>query len=410
MPDALFQTPPEDWLTERALPELPLPTRDAAREVPEAALPAPLPVLFGAGDDTRLVTEVDRGLRLELDVFGSAFFMLTRYEELVSLERDEHGRFPLCASLADAAGSVGRALVNGYVDLMGALMRRLWPRLTGVSRGPRVLLTHDVDVPFSVRHRSARQNVRMIAGDVVKRGDPALAARRVRASLLRSDDLPVRDPAFTFDFIMRTGDRLGIQSSFYFLAEARGRKPGNYSLHEPWARSLLKSIAGRGHLLGLHASYDAYLSSAATRREFHELLRVAEAEGVTQETWGGRQHWLRWENPTTWRNWEAAGLDYDSTLTFADHAGFRAGTCHEFRPFDLRARRRLRLRERPLIIMDATALEYMAIGRDEAAAMALDLARQCRRHRGTLTLLWHNSRLQTARDRRWYEALIGALT
>jgi hypothetical protein len=29
---------------------------------------------------------------------------------------------------------------------------------------------------------------------------------------------------------------------------------------------------------------------------------------------------------------------------------------------------------------------------------------------GTLTLLWHNSMLPTAAQRRWYEALTGAVT
>jgi hypothetical protein len=48
----------------------------------------------------------------------------------------------------------------------------------------------------------------------------------------------------------------------------------------------------------------------------------------------------------------------------------------------------------------------MNIGRDEAAGLVVDIARQCRRHEGTLTLLWHNSRVQTAGERHWYESLI----
>ena len=71
------------------------------------------------------------------------------------------------------------------------------------------------------------------------------------------------------------------------------------------------------------------------KKEFERLISVAEEEGICQDVWGGRQHYLRWEAPTTWRAWEEAGLDYDSTLTFADHAGFRCGVCFEYPVYDI---------------------------------------------------------------------------
>src|SRR6185503_4679768 len=61
MPDVVFRTPEPEWLTERALPQLPLARRDVAREIPEAASPAPVPVLFGARDGA-LVEDVEGGL------------------------------------------------------------------------------------------------------------------------------------------------------------------------------------------------------------------------------------------------------------------------------------------------------------------------------------------------------------
>ncbi len=400
VPDIVFRTPSADWLTERALPRLPLARHDAAREVPELASPGPIPVLFGVGAGP-LVEETEGGLRLKLDVFGSVFHMLTRYEELVVRARDEHGRFPLQSSLAHAAGFAERAIVNEYVDLLQAIMTRLWPRLPRAPRRPRVLVTHDVDNPYSVRRRTPRQNLRMITADILKRGDPGLAARRLRAVLGREQDLPHRDPAFTFDFIMRTGDRYGVQSSFFFLAEPGGRKAANYSLQEPWVRSLLRSISDRGHLLGLHASYDAYLSQEATRREFEALVAAADAAGVSQAAWGGRQHWLRWENPVTWRNWEHAGLDYDATVGFEEQPGFRCGVCEPFPVFDLQARRRLRLVERPLHFMDSTCFDR-GVSAPAAAERALSVHRTCKRHGGEFVLLWHNDSLASRYRRASY--------
>jgi hypothetical protein len=403
-PDVLLATAPGDWLTERALPRVPLARLDVAREVPELRPRAPVPVLYG-GDEGPFVEPLDDGLRVALDVFGSIFHQVTRYEELAVPARDEHGRFPLVASLAHAARFADRAIVNEYVDLLQALMARLWPRLPRIPRRPRLLVTHDVDYPFSVRRRRARQNLRMIGGDVLKRGDPGLAARRLRAVLADERDLSRRDPAFTFDFIMRTGEQLGVQSSFFFLAEPGGRKPANYSLDEPWVRSLLRSIADRGHRLGLHVSYDAYLSPDATRREFETLRNAAEAVGVTQDEWGGRQHWLRWENPTTWRNWEHAGLDYDATVGFEEQPGFRCGVCHPFPVFDVRARRRLRLIEHPLHFMDSTCFDRGASA-SAAAARAFSIHQTCKRHGGEFVLLWHNDSLASKHRRAAYADLL----
>jgi hypothetical protein len=269
-------------------------------------------------------------------------------------------------------------------------------------------MTHDVDVPHSIRGRTARQNVRMIGGDVLKRGDPGLAARRLAATLRPDSGVPVADPAFTFDFIMRAGDRHGIRSSFYFLTEPGGRKPVHYSAGEPWARALLRSIAARGHLIGLHASYDSYLDPAAVRREFETLLSIAGEEGIEQEQWGGRQHWLRWENPVTWRIWEEAGLDYDATVGFEEEPGFRCGVCHPFEVFDLQARRRLRLVEHPLHFMDATFFDR-GVRSSRAVERVLALNETCRRHDGELVLLWHNDALASRPRRAAYLELLGQL-
>src|SRR5213079_764648 len=81
---------------------------------------------------------------------------------------------------------------------------------------------------------------------------------------------------------------------------------------------------------------------------------------------GGRQHYLRFRVPETWREWEAAGLRYDSTMTFAGHEGFRCGTSHAYRPFDLEEDRELMIEELPLVVMDGTLRLYRGLTAAEA--------------------------------------------
>jgi hypothetical protein len=157
-------------------------------------------------------------------------------------------------------------------------------------------------------------------------------------------------------------------------------------------------IANRGHEIGVHPSYRTYRDPARTKAEFESVRDAAANEGVDQNVWGGRQHYLRWSNPDTWQNWTDAGLSYDSTLGYPERPGFRCGVCREFSAFNLLRRERLALRERPLVVMDESLFGYMKLDWNEAADTMKALNDTCRRWAGDFTLLWHNSSLLARAD------------
>lgn len=399
--DRLFAVDPDAWLTERSLPPSPLPWVDIRGRR--------LPVLFGS-DAAPPVTEAGDAVTVGIDVLGSAFFMLTRYEEVAVAARDRYGRFAAASSLAHREGFLDLAIVDAYVELLWSALQRLWPRLQRRPSGFRLALTHDVDDPLASLGRTPPRLARQLGADVLVRRDGALAARRMRSWLAWRHGDHRLDPYNTFDFLMDVSERHGVAGAFYFLAtDEPSTRNGSYTLEHPWVRSLIERIHRRGHEIGYHAGFDTYRDSRLTEEEVRRLRNVAETLGIEQDAWGGRQHYLRWESPTTWANWERAGLDYDSTVGFADRVGFRAGTCHEYRAFDVRARRALSVRERPLLAMDQTLVHYMGLGPDAALQAVLDVAAECRRAGGTLTLLWHNSTLPTRAQRDWYEAMVGAV-
>ena len=132
---------------------------------------------------------------------------------------------------------------------------------------------------------------------------------------------------------------------------------------------------------------------------------------MQQEHWGGRQHFLRWANPDTWRNWDAAGLSYDCTLGYSEAVGFRTGTCHPYRVFDLVQRQPLDLYERPFQVMDVALMSSLSLSHDAAFDVVMDIASTCRRYGGSLGILWHNSGLlRTEHEKRWYASLVAALS
>ncbi|HYF91280.1 MAG TPA: polysaccharide deacetylase family protein [Symbiobacteriaceae bacterium] len=384
--DIFFQMPGERWLKLESLPRQPL----ERWVLPGTVCQPTLPVLYGH----RYYEVHPDHLALGLDIFGSVFFMLTRYEEAVKPDRDDQGRFPAAASLAVRESFLDRPLADEYVEVLWRALQTLWPGLTRRPREGRVLLSHDADTPNSTLGRSYAEVALTTAGDLVKRGSPLLAARRLAGSVRSWRGRPEADVCNTFDLIMDAAERSGFRSAFHFTTER-----GAYSIADPWIRALMRHIHGRGHEIGLQASPAAYSNGAQLQEEVDRLRYAAEREGIRQEWWGGRQHGLRFAAPATWAAWDAAGLDYDSTLGYADRPGFRCGTCHEHRVFDLHRRRPLRLRERPLIASEVALLDCLRLAPEDAHKEIRRLRERCRLVGGDFTLLWHNDRLADRRER-----------
>lgn len=420
LPDVLFSTPRDRWLTEGSMPVSPL-TRvhvdsrhngeDAFGPASYARLPGGIPVLFGDANGSQAAwQERPAGLALSVDIFGSVFFLLTRYEEVVRRVRDRHDRFPASGSLGAVEGFLDRPLVDEYVDVLWMAMQAIWPGLVRRRSHFRLRLTHDVDEFWAAHGRQASTVIRAVAGDLLRRHDPDLAVRRSRSLFESRAGRVDRDPYDTFDFLMDTSERHGLQSTFYLMAGSTDTEfDGHYSLSDPPVARVLRRIHDRGHEVGLHGSYGTYCSEERTHAEFAALRDACSAAGFGQPTWGVRQHYLRFENPSTWRIQEAAGFEHDSTLGFADQVGFRAGTCREYQLFDLLGHRTLALRERPLLVMDGTLFDYLALDPVAAAIRTRSIVDACRRHRGDAVLLFHNSSIAGARWRTFYEELVAQL-
>ena len=202
-----------------------------------------------------------------------------------------------------------------------------------------------------------------------------------------------------------------MRSTFYFIA---GAEPGDpdyrYRLSDPRFAGLLRRIDARGHEVGLHGSYASYRSADRLRIEADALQDACRAAGVERASWGVRQHYLRFEAPTTWRHQAAAGLVHDSTVGYPEEVGFRAGTCRPFPVFDLLAGEPTGLIERPLIAMDGTLFGYLGLGADEASERIRALADACRPHGGELVLLYHNHTVATPAMLRHYRDLVATIS
>lgn len=392
----------------RADSELAFTSWDALAEGWQPALGSPLPAPGLARAPSPLIEATTTGYRIHYDVLGLSYWMLSRQEEVGRSDLDSYGPFPASASHAGKHGYLERPVVDEWLHILGQVISRLWPELQLRQQRASMKVSHDVDVPSRYGFASAARIIRRMAGDILIRRDVKSVLQAPVIRLKTRTALHPTDRVNTFDWIMDVSERHGLVSAFYFICGCTDpSKDADYEPEHPAICGLMQRIHARGHEIGLHPSFNTYRAPEKLQAEAKRLRRICEQENIEQEAWGGRMHYLRWEHPTTMLGWEQAGMTYDSTLTYADHAGFRCGTCFEYPAFDPVAGTALNLRIRPLIAMEGSVIGYMGLGTGEAAWKKFrELKDTCKAVNGCFTMLWHNSSLGSAEERDLYQAVL----
>lgn len=389
--------------------DLPFTKWDARAEGWFSALESSIPAPGAAALPKQLIIGDEQQLYFNYDVFGLAYWMLNRVEEMGRVDFDNHGRFAGTSSHAFKHGYLERPVVDEWLHILGQAIQRVWPDINLKKHQHSTRVSHDVDSPSLYAFKPWGEIMRMVAADLLKRHDLRTLVRAPYIKLASRSEIHPADPCNVFDWIMDLSENHGLTSAFYFICGHTDQHDADYHPEDPRIRALMRRIHDRGHEIGLHASYGTYKYPEQIKKEADKLRQVMDEEGIKQDKIGSRQHYLRWSTPETARHLEAAGIAYDTTLGFADRAGFRCGTCHEYPMFDIETQRILNLRQRPLILMEASVLSERYMNMDYTNA-TLDymkrLKTSCYEHGGNFTLLWHNSQLRRKNDMRFYQELI----
>ncbi len=330
---------------------------------------------------------------LPYDALGLIFFMLSRVEERDHPERDRYHRFPYTAALIAPQN-------DRLYPFADRAARDIATVLTGESDpAPRtryeVLFTHDIDT-LRGYHR-AFDPLRNAVGDIVKRFNPAAAARRIYDAYFRGE------PWSSVRRLMDLSERLGIKSHFYVMGPSEDFMDSTYIMRLPkLLRKVTDEIRARGHALGFHPGFLTYNDPAEWMRQRNGVEAVV---GLPLRE--GRHHVLRYDCAITPRIWSDAGMTFDCTLAYPELVGFRSGTCRPHRAYDLVARQTLPLKQLSTAIMEFGLFDgrYKSIPVEEGVAHGAWAIDVCRKYHGTFGVVFHSGQ----HDRRlwnWANAMM----
>jgi peptidoglycan/xylan/chitin deacetylase (PgdA/CDA1 family) len=345
------------------------------------------------------------------DLFGMAFWSLSLWDECFNTQ--DKDIFERC-SAKNSYLFLNNLLSKPWVDLW-VLWLRTWMEKNVVNLKlkafkPKISLSHDVDAPFAYALSGIGKVPRRVAGDILLRKNFLGALTGPFKWLFVKAGFDRFDPFYTFDDIMDASEKYNITSTFNFIPiSGQVRIDGNYDINAAKVRNLILKIHQRGHSIGLHPSFNSYLSFEQLSYELGRLNSLMLDLGIQKEAWSSRQHFLRFNPLLTPTILDSVGVNCDSSIGYADQIGFRAGTCWRYQMYDLRNDMPLKIIQEPLIVMDVTLMNksYMNLSLNKSTLSLVDSYRKaCFDVGGVFSLLWHNNQLDSKDKREFYFKLL----
>lgn len=297
---------------------------------------------------------------IRTDIIYNTFFFLSRAEELINTQRDEHGRFLAKYSILGRNNRLMIPTVDEYARMLMKLLDLPLP----TPSFSQIYLTHDVDTIAHYRH------LRGAIGGIV-RGE----WRKVMASLRDIHN----DPAFTFSWLIAQDKKVEGAERIYFVKDTMGKGYDypQYRLDGKDFETAEKLIENSGAKIGWHGSY--YGGDKANRQ-------LGDKAGLH------RSHYLRCSIDQMQRLAEV-GVTDDFTMMFPDQVGFRLQTTRPVRWINPKTMQLTDLVLHPLTVMDCTLsnTNYMHLNEDEAYFECQRLFEKIHQNAGEVVLLWHNT-------------------
>jgi hypothetical protein len=334
----------------------------------------------------------------EIDIIGTIFVLLSRYEKQVLDEGCSDQFYRIQPEHTINFEALDRPIVDELVLLFEMLVEKeLEIKIDKPKTEFNILPSHDVDRPFEYLYYTKKHLLKRLGGDLLVRKSLRKALKRTKLySTVKRGNVEA-DPYNTFDWIINQSDKHKRTSTFHFIAgKTNISYDQDYELADPAIKELILSIHRRGHKVGLHPSFEASQIEGQVKIEFDTLKRFCSSIGMLQDDFKSRYHYLRW-NKSSVNELEKAGVQVDQTLTFAKKVGFRCGTCHPYNAFNFNSMQVSELIIEPLIVMEQTLFSnsYMGLRNNmgEAWNIVSSLKGECRKHKGNFILLWHNNEL-----------------
>jgi hypothetical protein len=320
---------------------------------------------------------------LPFDIFSASFYFISRYEEYLPFEGDNHLRYPAKLSLQYQLNLLKQPIVDEWALILKNLLKSKLQNFQCGSRAFQFIPTIDVDRAYHFKSSGLLKNAARFVLAAVKR-DKEKLKNIINTGLNRKND-----PYDTYDILEDLHKEHGFAPIFFFLLSQNGNKNHDVNIN-PNDELLQKLIVNTSNIanVGIHPSYasNKNIESLIKEKQFLERL-------LDQKITASRQHYLKLHLPKTYLELISAGIYHDFSMGYASQLGFRAGTCSPFFWYDLQLEKQSHLVIHPFAVMDVALRQYAGLSPEEAIKTIAEMMDSVKIVGGTFYSLWHNEAL-----------------
>jgi hypothetical protein len=349
-----------------------------------------IPFLFDKNSTKDTITYKNNHATVNYDIVAATFYLLSGWNELVSSGKDELGRIKYKENIISKLNISSIPVVNYYFDVLREAIetvtrKKIKKNLWGENNFG-VALTHDID-----KCRSAWLE-----------GSFSEFKKKRFASIpkLIFNRIFTKDDWFNFEMISNIEKQYNAKSSFYFLP--RKGKSGkwqnaDYRVESKSIQKAINYLRTYGNEIGVHGSFGTHINCEKLKKDYDKLGH----ESIV----GNRFHFLMFDPEKSASVLEESNIMYDSSLGFAEHIGFRRGTCYPFYLYNFEKDKISKVIEIPLIVMDGSLADkkYMGLSRQDSLSKVVELINEIKNFGGVFTLLWHNTHFSDYKYTGWKE-------
>jgi len=354
-----------------------------------------IPVLFPVLKTDKIFDEDENGnLIFCHDLLKSIFYLLSGYQEYSNPKSSDNlRRFSFQDSVQYKLGFIEKPIVNYYFDFIADGIERYCQKRNILFQRKRLfpnygfLLSHDIDKVDTYDFNYVVYKFKELVGLRKNKLSFKKKFGLFFKGMLQFTNLQKKtNPYWNFDFLRQVERERGFKSTFYFLDQGIRHSDAYYSFDEERMIKLFQFLQDEGCEIGLHGTVDSISNESKMSASLQKLERTSKTKVA-----GARQHRLLWKHPSTAAIQIKCGLQYDTTLGFAAHEGFRNSYCLPFKLYDFENEKTLTIWELPLNAMDVTLFAYQKYSTEIARHRCRELIDEIKKFGGVFNLLFHNS-------------------
>tara|TARA_B100001287_G_C22624834_1_gene501962 strand:+ start:15 stop:1004 length:990 start_codon:yes stop_codon:yes gene_type:complete len=327
--------------------------------------------------------------------------MLSRYEEYISSEKDNHERYNFKNSISYKYNFLTEPVVEYWIIFIKDILLSKFPDISFSKKKFRFINSIDIDNGFAYLGKGFIRTIGGYFKSLLRFKFNEIYYRTIVLLGLK------RDPYDNFDYIFQLSKKNNLETIFFILIGNYSMFDRNISYLNSRFQKLIKKIS-RHNEIGLHSSYASNFKYQNISVEKFRLEKIT-GQRVTKN----RQHYIKLNIPLTYQNLLNCKIEEDFSMGYPDHYGFRAGTANPFYFFDLNKNIQTSLLIHPFIVMDVTFKYYIKLNFEQIKIIMEELINKVKLVDGHFVAIWHNETFKSSKyDPDWvqlYEKMISIL-